>query len=67
MSKGEPVPRSEKLVHIIPVPGVHIVGVPAKEQGVSEAEWQRLSEFKPPAFTKKALPKEDQDPKEGNQ
>jgi hypothetical protein len=39
-----------KTVHIYPIEGVFIGGVPAIEQDVTEAEAKRLLEYKPPAF-----------------
>lgn len=55
-----------ELFHIYPVEGVTIPGVPAREQDVTESEWLRLNEFKPPAFVLDPLPpEEDNDPKEG--
>ena len=62
------MPRTtdEKLVHIIPVPGVHIPGEPAVEQDVTEAEWQRLDAYTPAAFTRNPSSKEDTTPKEGS-
>ncbi len=40
-----------KTVRIYPVPGVSIMGVPAIEQDVTEAEAKRLLAYQPPAFT----------------
>lgn len=38
-------------VRIYPVPGAYLVGVPAIEQEVSEAEAKRLLKYDPPIFT----------------
>jgi len=60
---GEPV----ALLHIYPIEtdGVHIVGIRAAEQDVTEDEWLRLNAYRPPAFAYDPLPPEDMTPKEG--
>ena len=56
-----PKPRRARLVHIIPIEGVYIPGVPHREQDVTEAEWLEISRYKPPAFVRRP----DSTPKEG--
>lgn len=56
-----------EVFHIYPIQGVYINGVSAAEQDVTEDEWLRLNEYKPPAFVCDPLPSvEDTTPeKEG--
>ena len=64
-----PATRAHKrLIHIIPIEGVHIPGRPHREQDVTEAEWAEISRYKPPAFVRRPLPTEEDDipEKEGN-
>jgi len=41
---------AEKLVHLVPVEGFYIGGVPAIEMDVTEAEAAELLRYYPPAF-----------------
>lgn len=50
-----------ELFHIYPIKDVHILGVPAVEQDVTEDEWLRLNEYQPPAFACDPLPEAAED------
>lgn len=40
-----------KLVHIVPIEGVSIPGIPSIEQDVTTTQWHELQKYVPPAFT----------------
>ena len=40
-----------KLIHLYPIPGVSIPGVPAIEQDATAEQWADYQRYQPPAFT----------------